>query len=67
MKSQKHNPYLDEIYNELKREDDRYGYGGKKIRKARTDVAEKRAVTNLKKAWEEHEEDFEDFDEFYSD
>lgn len=67
MKTQKHNPYLDELYKNLREEDTKYGSAGKKIKKARTDVGEKRAVKNLKKAWESHEDDFEEYDDFFAD
>lgn len=59
-----HNP-LDILYRELKEEDRKYG--GKKLKKAETDVHKKRPVKNLKKAWEQCEDDFDEHDEFYGD
>ena len=67
MKHKTINHRIDSLYTELYEEDTKYGAAGKKIKKARTDVQQKRAVTNLRKAWEQHEDDFEECDEFYSD
>jgi hypothetical protein len=62
----KHNP-LNILYDELREEDRKYGSGGKKIKKTRTDVSQKREVKNLKKAWENVDPDeADDYDEFYS-
>jgi hypothetical protein len=38
-------------------------YEEKKIKKVRTE--DKRPIQNLKRAWEEHETDFEDIEEFF--
>lgn len=58
-----HNP-IDILYDELKAEDSKYG--GRRLEKPRTEVRKKREVTNLKKAWESHEDDFDEHDEFFA-
>lgn len=51
------------LYKELKNEDKKYG--GRKLKKVESDLHKKRPVKNYKKAWEEHEEDYEELDEFF--
>jgi hypothetical protein len=54
---------MDPLYAELFEEDRKYG--GKRIEKPQTDISKKRSIRNLKKAWEEHVDDFDEVDEFY--
>ena len=51
------------IYAELVEEEKRYG--GKRIERPESDMHERRPLKNLKKAWIEHVEDFDEVDEFY--
>jgi hypothetical protein len=54
---------MDPLYAELFEEDNKYG--GKRIERPQTDISKKRPLRNLKKAWEEHVEDFDEVDDFY--
>lgn len=53
----------DPLYAELFEEDKKYG--GKRLERPQTDVAKKRPIRNLKKAWEEHVEDWDEVDDFF--
>lgn len=57
-----YNP-LDSLYKEISEADSKYG--GKKIRKVESDLHKKRQVKNLKKAWDEHMLEAEEYDDFY--
>jgi hypothetical protein len=57
-----HNP-IDVIYAELQEEDRKYG--GKRLERPQSEVSKKRPLKNLKKAWMEHTEDFDEVDDFY--
>lgn len=54
---------MDPLYAELFEEDNKYG--GKRIERPQTDISKKRPIRNLKKAWMEHTEDFDEVDDFY--
>lgn len=62
MKHKLQNP-LDSFYKEVAEADSKYG--GKKLRRVESDLHKKRPVRNLKKAWEEHEDDYDEIDDFY--
>jgi hypothetical protein len=64
MKHKKIDP-VGELYKELKKVDEKFG--GRKIRKVESDTHKKRPVKNYKKAWEEHETDYEEYDDFFGD
>lgn len=57
-----HNP-IDILYNELQEEDRKYG--GRRLEKPQSEVHKKRPIKNLKKAWMEHTEDFDEVEDFY--
>ena len=63
MSKMKSNNPIDSIYAELQEEDRKYG--GKRLEKAPSEVSKKRPLKNLKKAWMEHTEDFDEVDDFY--
>ena len=50
---------LADLYEEEKR------YGGKRMERIPSEMHNKRPLKNLKKAWMEHTEDFDEVDEFY--
>lgn len=54
---------MDPLYAELYEEDKKYG--GKKLERPQTDISKKRPLKNLKKAWMEHLEDYDEVDDFY--
>lgn len=64
-KMKSHNPKTEwkSIYDELKKEDSKYG--GKRLERPQTDISKKRPLKNLKKAWMEHVEDYDEVDDFY--
>lgn len=62
MKHKLQNP-LDSFYNEIREADAKYGE--KKVRRVESDLHKKRPIKNLKKAWEEHEDDYDEIDDFY--
>lgn len=62
-KIKNHNRRIDSIYIELQEEDRKYG--GKRIEKPQSEISKKRPLKNLKKAWEEHLDDFDEVDDFY--
>jgi len=57
--SLKHDP----VYAQLFEEDRKYGE--RRLERPQTDVNKKRPLRNLKKAWEEHVEDYDEVDDFY--
>jgi hypothetical protein len=63
MKNKSPSRKMDPLYAELFEEDNKYG--GKRIERPQTDISKKRPLRNLKKAWEEHVEDFDEVDDFY--
>lgn len=63
MKHNKINSYNAALYAELREEDAKYG--GKKIERPQTDMRDRRPLKNLKKAWMEHVDDFDEVDDFY--
>jgi hypothetical protein len=54
---------IDPLYVDLYEEDKKYG--GKRIERPQTDMAKKRPIRNLTKAWMEHVDDYDEVDEFY--
>ena len=56
-----HNPK--DPYVELYEEDAKYG--GKRLERPQSEISKKRPLKNLKKAWMEHTEDFDEYDEFF--
>jgi hypothetical protein len=54
---------IDPLYADLYEEDKKYG--GKRIERPQTDMAKKRPIRNLTKAWMEHVDDYDEVDEFY--
>lgn len=63
MKNKSPSRKMDPLYAELFEEDNKYG--GKRIERPQTDISKKRPIRNLKKAWMEHTEDFDEVDDFY--
>jgi hypothetical protein len=63
MKHKNTNRKIDPLYAELYEEDKRYG--GKRIERLESEMRDRRPLRNLKKAWEEHVEDFDEVDDFY--
>lgn len=61
MKSNTHK--IDPVYAELVEEDKHYG--GKRLERSQSEINKKRPLRNLKKAWLEHVEDFDEVDDFY--
>ena len=58
------NSKIDPLYIELYEEDKRYG-GNYRMDRVASDMRDRRPLKNLKKAWMEHTEDFDEVDEFY--
>lgn len=63
MKNKSPSRKMDPLYAELFEEDNKYG--GKRIERPQTDINKKRPIRNLKKAWMEHTEDYDEIDDFY--
>ena len=63
MKNKPTHRKMDPLYAELYEEDKKYG--GKRLERPQTDISKKRPLKNLKKAWMEHLEDFDEVDDFY--
>ena len=57
--TQKIDPLYADLYEEEKR------YGGKRMERVTSEMRDKRPLKNLKKAWMEHVEDFDEVDDFY--
>lgn len=52
------------LYTELKEEDRKYG--GKKLEKPESEMRrDRRPLKNLRKAWMEHVDDYDEIDDFY--
>lgn len=58
------NHRIDPVYAELYEEDKRYGAANRLERPA-SEMRDRRPLKNLKKAWMEHTEDFDEVDDFY--
>jgi hypothetical protein len=58
------NQKIDPLYIELFEEDKRYG-GSNRLERAASEMRDRRPLKNLKKAWMEHTEDYDEVDEFY--
>ena len=54
---------IDPLYAELCEEDKKYG--GKRLERPQSEMRNRRPLKNLKKAWMEHEEDYDEVDDFY--
>ena len=54
---------IDSLYADLYEEEKRYG--GKRLERIPSEMRDKRPLKNLKKAWMEHLEDFEEVDDFF--
>lgn len=63
MKNKPTHRKMDPLYVELYEEDKKYG--GKRLERPQTDISKKRPLKNLKKAWMEHVDDFDEVDDFY--
>lgn len=57
--TQKIDPLYADLYEEEKR------YGGKRMERIPSEMQNKRPLKNLKKAWMEHVEDFDEVDDFF--
>lgn len=57
--NQKIDPMYADLYEEEKR------YGGKRMERIPSEMHNKRPLKNLKKAWMEHLEDFDEVDDFF--
>ena len=64
MKNKSNHNKIDPLYVELYEEDKRYG-GNKRLERPQSEISKKRPLKNLKKAWMEHLEDFDEVDDFY--
>jgi len=62
MKQMKSNN-LKDPYVELSEEDAKYG--GKRLERPQSEIRKKRPLHNLKKAWMEHPDDYDEVDDFY--
>ena len=62
-KMKTNNQKIDPLYAQLVEEEKRYG--GKRLEKPQSEISKKRPLRNLKKAWMEHVEDFDEVDDFY--
>ena len=58
------NHRIDPIYAELCEEDKRYG-GSNRLERPASEMRDRRPLKNLKKAWMEHTEDYDEVDQFY--
>lgn len=54
---------IDPLYADLYEEDRRYG--GKRLERPQSEIRDKRPLKNLKKAWLEHVDDFDEVEDFY--
>jgi hypothetical protein len=63
MKHKNSNRKIDPLYAELYEEDKRYG--GKRMERPESEMRDRRPLKNLKKAWMEHVEDFDEVDDFF--
>lgn len=59
------NARIDPIYAELREEDKRYG-GNNRLERPESEMRrDRRPLRNLKKAWMEHVDDYDEVDDFY--
>lgn len=59
------NARIDPIYEELREEDKRYG-GNNRLERPESEMRrDRRPLRNLKKAWMEHVDDYDEVDDFY--
>lgn len=63
MKHKSNHNRIDSLYVELFEEDKKYG--GKRLERPQSEISKKRPLKNLKKAWMEHVEDYDEVDDFY--
>lgn len=63
MKNKSSTRKMDPLYAELYEEDKKYG--GKRLERPQSDIAKKRPIKNLTKAWMEHIDDYDEVDDFY--
>lgn len=56
------NRKIDPLYAELYEDESAYG---KRIERPQSEVSKKRPLKNLKKAWMEHVDDYDEVDDFY--
>lgn len=56
------NRKIDAIYVELYEDDGAYG---KRLERPQSEIRKKRPLHNLKKAWMEHLDDYDEVDDFY--
>jgi hypothetical protein len=64
MKNKSPNRKIDPLYAELYEEDKKYG--GIRLERPESEMRrDRRPLKNLKKAWMEHVEDYDEVDEFY--
>lgn len=54
---------IDDPYLELQEEDRKYG--GKRLERPQSEMRDRRPLKNLKKAWEEHVDDWDEVDDFF--
>ena len=63
MKTAKSNTHkIDPLYAELYEDDSSYG---KRLERPQSEISKKRPLKNLKKAWMEHVDDYDEVDDFY--
>lgn len=55
---------INSLYTELYEEDKRYGTTNR-MERPQSEISKKRPLKNLKKAWMEHTDDFDEVDDFY--
>lgn len=58
------NTRIDPIYAELFEEDKRYG-SAVRLERPASEMRDRRPLRNLKKAWMEHVDDYDEVDDFY--
>lgn len=63
MKNKSPSHKIDPLYADLYEEDKKYG--GKRLERPQSEISKKRPLKNLKKAWMEHVDDFDEVDDFY--
>jgi hypothetical protein len=63
MKHKSNHHKIDPLYAELYEEDKKYG--GKRLERPQSEIRDRRPLKNLKKAWMEHTDDYDEVDDFY--
>jgi hypothetical protein len=63
MKHKSNHHKIDPLYAELYEEDKKYG--GKRLERPPSEIRDRRPLKNLKKAWMEHTDDYDEVDDFY--